>query len=126
MVILESLNPEVIIMKITDYSFGRITINGETYTSDVIIYPDRVDSSWWRKEGHLLQTADLKDIIKSNISTLIVGTGYSGIMRVPKETLDYLKSNHIEVYVEKSKEAVKLFNEISVKQPAIAALHLTC
>lgn len=33
-------------MKIDHYSFGKIIINGKTYPSDVIIYPDSVDSSW--------------------------------------------------------------------------------
>ncbi len=113
-------------MKISDYSFGRITINGKTYTSDVIIYPDRVDSSWWRKEGHLLQIADLADIITAKLSILVVGTGYYGTMRVPKETLDYLKSNNVEAHIENTQKAVKLYNEISVKKSVVAALHLTC
>jgi hypothetical protein len=113
-------------MKIEHYSFGRITIDGKTYTSDVIIYPDRVDSSWWRKEGHLLQIADLKDIMSVKIPVLIIGTGFYGTMRVPKETLEYLKSNKIEVYIEKTQKAVGLYNEIASTKPAIAALHLTC
>jgi hypothetical protein len=113
-------------MRITHYSFGKITIDGKTYSSDVIIYPDHVDSSWWRQEGHLLQTADLKDIIAAKISVLIVGTGYYGAMRVPKETLDYLKSNKIETHVADTQKAVKLYNEISSERPTIAALHLTC
>jgi len=33
-------------MHISDYRFGRIVIDGKTYTSDVIVYPDRVDPSW--------------------------------------------------------------------------------
>jgi len=39
---------------IESYKFGEILIDGVTYTSDVIIYPDSVDFKWWRKEGHLL------------------------------------------------------------------------
>lgn len=35
-------------MAIEDYEFGRITIDGATYTSDVIIRPEGVDDSWWR------------------------------------------------------------------------------
>ncbi len=50
-------------MKIEHYSFGTITIDGKSYTSDVIIYPERVDSSWWRKQGHSLHIVDLKDVI---------------------------------------------------------------
>jgi hypothetical protein len=113
-------------MKITHYSFGRITIDGKTYTSDVIIYPDHIDSSWWRKEGHLLQIPDLEDIVRADIPTLIVGTGYYNTMKVPKETITYLESKKIQVNIENTQNAVRLYNEISDKQPVIAALHLTC
>lgn len=113
-------------MKITHYSFGKITIGGKTYTSDVIVFTDRVNSSWWRLEGHLLQIPDLKDIMPARIPVLIVGTGFYGAMKVPKETLDYLKSNKIEAHIADTQKAVKLYNEISTQKPAIAALHLTC
>src|SRR4030066_1780184 len=113
-------------MEITHYSFGRIVIDGQTYTSDVIIFPDYVDSLWWRKEGHLLQIADLKDIMTAKLSVLIIGTGFFGTMRVPEETIDYLKSNKIDIYIEYTQQAVKLYNEISSQKPTIAALHLTC
>lgn len=113
-------------MIITDYSFGKITVNGSIYTKDVIIFPEHVLSPWWRKEGHILQIADLSDIAGTGISTLIIGTGAYGAMKVPKETKEHLASKNIKVHIERSKEAVKLFNELSKKQPAIAALHLTC
>ncbi len=113
-------------MKIEHNSFGNITIDGQTYTSDVIIFPDRVNSSWWRKEGHLLQVTDLKDVIKTKPEVLIVGTGAYGAMKVPEQTIEHLKSNGIEVYIENTKKAVELYNKISSKKPAIAALHLTC
>jgi hypothetical protein len=113
-------------MLITHYSFGNITVNGETYTKDVIIYPEHVYSPWWRKEGHLLQTPDLSEVVNAGVATLIIGTGLYGAMQVPEKILDYLKSKNIEAHVENTKEAVRLYNEISAKSPAIAALHLTC
>lgn len=113
-------------MTITDYSFGKITIDGNTYTSDVIIYPDRVEPSWWRKEGHLLQIPDLTDIVKAGVSTVIIGTGFYGAMQVPEKTIEYFKTKNIDARIGKTKEAVKLYNEISSKKPVIAALHLTC
>ncbi len=113
-------------MLITNYSFGNITVNGETYTKDIIIYPDHVYSPWWRKEGHLLQTPDLSEIVNAKVPTLIIGTGLYGAMVVPDKLLDYLKSKNIDAHIENTKEAVRLYNEISVKSPAIAALHLTC
>lgn len=99
-------------MKIEHYSFGRITIDGRTYSSDVIIYPDRVDSSWWRKEGHLLQPDDLFDIIASKPDILIIGTGYSGVMEVPKETIDHICYRGIKVHIDRTTRAVELFNRL--------------
>lgn len=113
-------------MKIEHYSFGRITIEGKTYTSDVIIYPDKVDSSWWRKEGHSLHIVDLKDVIPVKPEILIVGTGQSGVMIVPEETLSYLKAQDIEVHVTRTEKAVELFNKLRKDKKTVAALHLTC
>lgn len=113
-------------MKIEDYSFGRIVIGGKTYTSDVIIYPDRVDPSWWRKEGHRLYIDDLKEVLKAKPDVLVVGTGASGAMVVPKETEEYLKQKGIEVIIERTKIACEAFNKHSGFSNVIAALHLTC
>ncbi len=113
-------------MKIDSYSFGKIVINGKTYPSDVIIYPGRVDASWWRKEGHLLQTADLADVLSAKPDVLIIGTGYAGVMRVPRETIDRIAEAGIEVKVERTTKAVALYNELQGKQTVIAALHITC
>ncbi|MEQ8191120.1 MAG: hypothetical protein ABRQ39_24360 [Candidatus Eremiobacterota bacterium] len=52
---------------IDSYDFGTIKISGKTYKSDVIIYPDRVDGKWWRKEGHSLHPDDLRVSTKSNV-----------------------------------------------------------
>lgn len=113
-------------MRITHYSFGKITIDNKTCTSDVIIYPDHVDSAWWRKEGHYLQIVDLTDVINAKPDILIIGTGYSGVMAVPKETIGFLESRGIEVRVVRTGSAVELFNNRPENKKVIAALHLTC
>ncbi|MEW6419718.1 MAG: MTH938/NDUFAF3 family protein [Nitrospirota bacterium] len=113
-------------MKIEHYSFGRIIIDGKTYTSDVIIYPGSVDSSWWRKEGHNLNIADLTNVINAKPEVLVVGTGSSGLMKVPKETISYLESKGIMVHVALTEKAVELFNKLQKDKIVIAALHLTC
>ncbi len=113
-------------MKVEHYSFGKIIIDGKSYTSDVIIYPEKVDSSWWRKHGHSLHIDDLKNVIAEKPELLIVGTGNSGVMVVPEETVSYLKSKGIEVNIARTDEAVKLFNRVQKEKRTIAALHLTC
>jgi len=39
---------------IESYDFGRIVVNGRKFGSDLIIFPDRVNGGWWRKEGRTL------------------------------------------------------------------------
>ncbi len=54
---------------IEKYDFGEIRVDGEEYHRDVIIYPEdahgsqRVDASWWRKEGHRLDKTDLDEVV---------------------------------------------------------------
>lgn len=113
-------------MRIEEYAFGSITVGGKSYTSDVIIYPDRIEAPWWRKEGHLLQGDDLKEALTSSPEAIIIGTGAYGHMHVREKTISELRSKGIEVHVAKTAEAVKLFNEISRGKKTVACLHLTC
>lgn len=113
-------------MNIRQYSFGRITIEGRTYTKDVIVYPDSVHSPWWRKEGHILHVADLETIMQSPATCLVIGTGYNGAMHVPEDTLQHLRSRGFDVIVKKTQDAVTYYNGIPDTSNVIAALHLTC
>ncbi len=113
-------------MHIDGYVFGRIIIDSRTYTTDLILYPDRVDSSWLRKEGHYLQKEDLPGIVKAKPDVLVIGTGNMGVMKVPESTIKYFEEHGIEVHVAKTGKAVEIFNELSENKKVIAAFHLTC
>jgi len=114
-------------MTIEEYSFGRIRIDGKEFTSDVIVYPERVNAPWWRREGHRLDPEDLVEVLREPPEVLVIGTGSSGCMEVPVQTLKALQSKRIEPRVAKTADAVKDFNRLQ-KEGArvVAALHLTC
>lgn len=111
---------------IESYNFGRIVINGKRYTSDIIIFPDRVKDGWWRKEGHRLRIEDIQDILKEKPDILVVGTGYAGLMKILPETREHLKSEGIQLIAENTRKACKTYNRLSKSDRIIAALHLTC
>jgi len=114
-------------MHIDDYRFGSITIDGSEFIQDVIIFPDHVQASWWRRQGHYLHIEDLEAVLQSPPATLIIGRGFSGAMQVPDEVVKELKGRGIEVHVEKSREAVALYNRLAPGEAnLVAALHLTC
>ncbi len=112
---------------IKSYSFGKIIIDGEVYTHDIIILPDRIIDNWWRKEGHYLQLDDLKDIGEIIADAAVIGTGYYGLMRVDKEVIEYFKEKGMEVYVAETRKAVEKYNELVKKgKKVIGLFHLTC
>jgi len=114
-------------MKINAYDFGSIDINGKSYLSDVIITPDEVKHSWWRKEGHRLQICDLDDVVDAEPELVIIGTGYHGNMKVPEQTRTYLEKKGIKVLSYRTTQAVAEFNKLQQHYARIvAALHLTC
>ncbi|MCK5050581.1 MAG: hypothetical protein KAS53_02490 [Candidatus Cloacimonetes bacterium] len=113
-------------MKIDSYYFGNIVIDGKEYNSDVIIFADRVSSSWRRLKGHLLQLADINEILEYNPDTIIIGTGSYGLMKIHTNVTLELKNRNIELIEEKTKKAIEIYNQISSDRNVIAGLHLTC
>ena len=111
---------------IDTYRFGRIVINGHNYTSDVIIFPDRVQGEWWRDDSHRLALKDVAGIINENPEILLVGTGASGMMRVLPEVEQAAKARNIKLIIQPTGEACQTYNQLSPTQRVAAALHLTC
>jgi len=112
---------------IENYNFGKILINGKEYNSDLIIFKDHIYDNWWRKEGHNLCIDDVKEIINKKPDILIIGTGFFGLMKVPKELIENIKLSGIkQVMVEKTGDACTEYNKLYKDKNIIAAFHLTC
>lgn len=114
-------------MRIDNYAFGTITIEGTTYTKDVLLLPPRVHSPWWRKEGHRLEMADLDEVIAFAPEVLVIGTGAYGLMEVPDDTRAALGERRIEIEVLPTEQAGRRFGElIAARKKVAGAFHLTC
>jgi len=113
--------------KIEHYDFGEMIVNGKEYRHDLIITPDRIIDNWWRIEGHRLQLADLQDLEGVDFEYLVIGTGYSGLMRVDPEVIDAFERRGVKVLVYNTREAVRKYNELVEKgKKVVGAFHLTC
>ncbi len=111
---------------IDSYQFGLIVVNGKRYTSDVLIFPDRVKDSWWRKEGHQLCLEDIGEVITENPDVLVVGTGAPGLMKVLPEVQPAVEAQGIKLIVEITDRACNTYNQLCHSQRVVAALHITC
>jgi hypothetical protein len=113
-------------MKIDDYRFGKIVIAGAEYTSDVIVFHNRVEVGWWRIQGHSLQREDLEAILSVKPHTLIVGCGAVGMMRVPKEIEEFLAGLNVRLIALRTAPAIREYNKHADDAGFVGAFHLTC
>ncbi len=111
---------------IDSYQFGLIVINGEKYSSDVIIFPDRVRDNWWTKKGHQLCLEDIAEVLTEKPEVLIVGTGASGLMEVLPEVEQAVEAQGIKLIAETTDKACHTYNQLCHSQKVVAALHITC
>ena len=115
-------------MKIEKCAFGSITIDGKTYQSDLIIYPDgSIQDTWWRKSGHILSKEDIKSLVDKEPDIIVVGTGINGLMKPEKDLAEYLNKKGIELACAPNHEAMEIFNRLSDSNKKVGAcFHLTC
>ncbi len=101
-------------------------MRGKIYQSDLIIYPDHVDSTWWRKQGHALDIDDIREVIEAKPEVIIFGTGQPGLMQVSDKTIAKINEMNIETIIVPTENACQEYNRISAQKKVIACLHLTC
>lgn len=107
--------------KIDSYAFGHVVVDGRSYTSDVIVFPDGAVEGWSRVEA-----ADFYEVVRGKPEVLVVGCGCYNAMEVPATTADYVWARGIDLVQLDIAAAVELFNRLSGKKKVAAALHLTC
>jgi hypothetical protein len=111
--------------RIEGYRFGRVMVDGQEQTRDVIVLPNRVVTGWRRREGHALVLEDLEDVLSELPKLLLVGTGATGQMVPEPKALETLRGRGIHVEAMRTDEAVRRYGQLDPATTA-AALHLTC
>jgi hypothetical protein len=108
-------------------SFGRMVIDGQTHTADLVIYPDgRVEGPWYRKSGHRLSKDDINELMESRPDVIIAGTGVNGLVRPDKGLGEFLSGKGIRFISAPNQEAMEVYNELSSRLRVGACFHLTC
>jgi hypothetical protein len=111
--------------RLEEYSFGRLTVDGQEHTRDLIVLPDRVVTDWWRREGHSLAMEDLDEVLDELPARLVLGVGAYGRLRPDVAVIAELERRGVEVECLPTDAAVRRYGELDERHTA-AALHLTC
>jgi len=111
-------------VKIEKYSFGSITIDGKEYDNDLILSWDGEIQE--RIRSHEFKKSELYEILQKSPEIVIIGTGYSGMIRVDPEVEELAKSEGVRLIIKLTREAMKDFNKLSRSKKVVAMMHLTC
>lgn len=116
-------------MKIEDFSFGRIRVDGTEYEHDVVI--DRGKIAKRKKKpsrplreqyGHTPLSA--REDIPWSCRRLIIGTGAYGSLPVMDEVVREAAKRRVELVLLPTSAAIEQMNEDSAETNAV--LHVTC
>ncbi len=117
-------------MKIDNYSFGSITIDGEVYHKDLWIIDGRIkkrDKSIAKSKfetSHRISRKELKRVMTPKTRRIIIGSGNSGLVSLTNKAQIYLEDQSIEVEICKTGELKQRNIEIGDNDSGI--IHLTC
>ncbi|MFC2045432.1 MTH938/NDUFAF3 family protein [Chloroflexota bacterium] len=111
---------------IDSYRFGLVVIGGRRYTSDIIIFPDRIQDNWRRMSGHRLCSEDIAGIVNERPEVVVVGTGVAGLMKILPEVQQAVDNQGIKLIAETTDKACRSYNRLCCSVKVVAALHITC
>ncbi len=109
------------------YSFGRIRVSGDDFDDDLIVFPDKVEPYWKRREPHSLSLLDLETVLDYGPDLLVVGTGIGGRLQLDPSIREALRQKGIDCVEEHTDRAWQIFNdEIEHDRKVVGVFHLTC
>ncbi|XP_075448751.1 mth938 domain-containing protein isoform X2 [Ascaphus truei] len=74
-----------------------------------------------------VQPADLEEVTKKGVQTLVIGRGMSEALQVPSATVEHIKAQGIDVLVFQTEKAVKEYNTLASQGVRVGGVfHSTC
>lgn len=112
-------------IEINSVKFGEITIDKKIYYSDMIVWWDgKIE---YREKSHEFGMDDFLSLLKSKPEIIVIGTGMSGVCRIPEEVEQTASDKGVEIFKELSPKAAEMFNAfVADRKRAVAVLHSTC
>ena len=117
--------------KIDSTLFGSITIDGLSYSHDVVVGLDgQVDRRRKRLAkavygtSHVISLQEAEHVYQEGARRLIVGTGQAGLAKLSSEAASFLRAKACHVDLLPTPEAARAWNESN--QGTIGLFHVTC
>ena len=112
-------------------AFGSIVIEGTHYDHDVVI---RSDGSVGKRKkklskkvtgtSHLVSLAEAEHVWRDGASTVVVGAGHNGVLKLSKEARNFFESKGCEIVINRTPVVIRSWNKLDGN--AVGLLHVTC
>ncbi|XP_062861172.1 mth938 domain-containing protein isoform X1 [Trichomycterus rosablanca] len=118
--------------EIASLSWGHMKVKGcSSSYKDCKVWPGGSREWNWRETGtdHYpgVQPADLEEILRKGIQTLVIGRGMSEALQVPPSTVEFVKQQGVDVKVLQTEKAVKEYNVLAAQGAKVGGVfHSTC
>ncbi|KAJ8256788.1 hypothetical protein COCON_G00189400 [Conger conger] len=118
--------------EIASLSWGHMKVKGcSSSYKDCKVWPGGSRTWDWRETGTNhhpgVQPADLEEVLKKGVNTLVIGRGMNEALEVPSSTLEYVKKQGVEVTVFQTEKAVQKYNALVAQGVKVGGVfHSTC
>jgi len=111
-------------MKIDSTDFGSITIDGATYTHDIVIRLSGEVLKQYYGTSHTISVDEAEFVYERGCDTLVVGTGQYGNVHLSPEAAEFFTNHDCRVVLQPTPQAINAYNK--AKGRAIGLFHVTC
>ncbi len=122
---------------IKETGFGYIVVDDTRYTWDIVICRDNVfrrPKEFSKKYRDIyrhtpLSLEEIKYLLRkcSDVKIVVIGSGQYGSLPIPREVVEYLSSNGLEVLIDRTPRVIEFLNKLSSRNTGfLAVLHVTC
>jgi len=117
--------------EVQSLQWGSMEIEGIGSGKDFKLWPGGGRPWNWSEFGTShspgIQVPDVEELVTNGCEVVVLTRGMLSRLKVPAETLEYLRSNNIEPIVSGTKEGVKIYNEYAARNIPVGGLfHSTC
>ena len=116
--------------RIAGISWGRMEVEGLGVGKDFKLYPGGGRAWDWAETGTRhspgFQAADVGELVARGATTVVLSQGMNKQLHVHPDTYRYLEERSITVHVAETREAVKIYNDLTEHTPVAGLFHSTC
>lgn len=119
-------------IRIDSCSWGKIVVNGQKYDQVLIVGDEVLERDREKLERlfgttHVIGEWEEEKLLSQNPEIVLIGTGWSGVLKVSDQTRKNLENAGIEVKIALTPLTVSEFNRLIAEGKRVNALiHTTC